>query len=149
MQNYTSTNYFAIQSFVSSREANHNNHNKQTRSRNPSNCINIKMTNPANKTHGSLKTYVPSLFLWNVMSLAPKIDELHCIANHGDLDCICITESWLQSHIHNNIVDLEGFNIIVILKDREEGIHGGVCTYIKESINFTILQYFDDPSLDF
>ena len=61
------------------------------------------------------------------MSLAPKIEELRHVTQNANLDCICITESWLRSHIHDNVVALEGFNII--RRDRVECEHGGVCMY--------------------
>ena len=35
------------------------------------------------------------------------------------------------------MVALEGFN--VIRRDRVESEHGGVCMYIKDTINFTVL----------
>ena len=53
------------------------------------------------------------------------------------MDCICITESWLQSHIHDNVVALKRFNII--RRNRVESEHGGVCMYIKDTISFTVL----------
>ena len=102
----------------------------------PANCISISTTTEANQSNGTSTTYVPSLFVSNVMSLAPKIDELRHIAKYANLDCICITESWLQSHIEDTVVDLEGFNII--RRDRFNTVHGGVCMYVKDSINFTI-----------
>lgn len=42
-------------------------------------------------------------FISNILSLS-KIDQLR----HANLDCICITKSWLRSHIHDNLVALEG-----------------------------------------
>ena len=40
------------------------------------------------------------------------MDELHHVANYANLDPIFITEFWLKSHIHNNVVALESYNII-------------------------------------
>ncbi len=56
---------------------------------------------------GSLNVFVPSLLLSNVMSSAPKIDEVRSVAAEVNLDIICIVESWLQTHIHDNIVHIE------------------------------------------
>ena len=58
------------------------------------------------------------------MSLAPKIDEIRHVVQYANLDCVCITESWLRSHIHNNVVALSGFNLV--RKDRVDITHGGV-----------------------
>ncbi|PFX11873.1 hypothetical protein AWC38_SpisGene24261 [Stylophora pistillata] len=80
------------------------------------------------------------------MSLAPKIDELRHVVQNANLDCICITESWLRSSIHDNVVPLEGYNII--RRDRVESEHGGVCMYIKDTINFTVLAELQEPSFE-
>ena len=80
------------------------------------------------------------------MSLAPKIDELRHVLQNANLDCVCITESWLRSHIHDNVVALKGFNII--RRDRVESEHGGVCVYVKDTIKFTILDNLHDPSFE-
>ena len=58
------------------------------------------------------------------MSLAPKIDEIRYVAENANLDCVCITESWLKDHVHDNVVALNGFN--TVRKDRVDIIHGGV-----------------------
>lgn len=78
--------------------------------------------------------------------MAPKIDELRQVIQNANLDCICITESWLRSHIHDNVVALNGFNII--RKDRVESEHGGVCVYVNDTINFAILDDLHDPSFE-
>ena len=64
---------------------------------------------------------------------------------HG-LDLVCITESWLKSHIHDNVVALESYNITC--RDRTETEHGGVCVYIKNTIKFTVLDDLEDPSFE-
>ncbi|KAK2552410.1 hypothetical protein P5673_026492 [Acropora cervicornis] len=80
------------------------------------------------------------------MSLAPKIDELRHVIHNANLDFIGITESWLWSHIHDNVVALERFNIIH--RDRVDSEHGGVCMYIKDLINFKVLVDLQDPSFE-
>ena len=80
------------------------------------------------------------------MSLAPKIDEIRHVVQYANLDCVCISESWLRSHIHDNVVALSGFNLVQ--KDRVDIIHGWVCTYITDNINFTILEDLEDPSFE-
>ena len=62
-------------------------------------------------------------FISNLLSLS-KIDQLR----HANLDCICITKSWLRSHIHDNLVALEGLissagtelNLNTVLDDLED-----------------------------
>ena len=92
-------------------------HQNTRRGHNPSNCVYISpTTEPTNK--GSTSAFVPSLYLSNVMSLAPKIDETRHVAENAKLDCVCITETWLQSHIHDNVVALNGFNLVRMDKDK-------------------------------
>ena len=55
---------------------------------------------------------------------------------------ICITETWLKNHIHDNIIAVEGYNLL--RRDRIDNEHGGICTYIKSNINFTILEDLQD-----
>ena len=77
---------------------------------NLANCITvITQASTDEKRNGLPTAYVPSLFVLNVMFLASKVDELHHVAN---LDLICITVFWLKSHIHDNVVALESYNII-------------------------------------
>ena len=91
-----------------------------------------------------MTAYIHSFLVSNVMSLAPKINELRNVIQNANLDCICIRESWLRSHIHENMVALEVFNII--RRDRIEYEHSGVCVYTKDTINFTVLDDLQDPS---
>jgi hypothetical protein len=102
---------------------------------NPANCISIDLS--TNKPKGSETEYVPSFLLSNVMSLSPKIDEVREVIRCGNYEFVSLVETWLQSHIHDNIIYIQGYNLI--RRDRVEGTHGGVCVYIKDSIAFTVL----------
>ena len=86
---------------------------------------------------------VPSLMLSNTMSLAPKIDEVRQSVLQTDVDLACFTETWLTDFVHDNVIQIPGYN--VVRRDRLIGQHGGVCLYVKESIPFEILsQYHND-----
>ena len=115
------------------------------RAHNSLNCVRITPTSISTRK-GSPSAYVPSLYLSNVMSLAPKIDEIRHVVQYANLDCVCLTESWLRCYIHDNVVALSGFNLV--RKDRVDIIHGGVCAYIRDNINFTILEDLEDPSFE-
>ena len=80
------------------------------------------------------------------MSFAPKVDELRHVVKYANLDLVCITKSWLKSHIHDNVVALGSYNII--RRDRTKTEHGGVCVYIKNTIKFTVLDDLEDPSFE-
>lgn len=101
---------------------------------NPENCIAVQTK--LQEKSGSSNLFVPSILLSNVMSLAPKIDELREVSKQIDVDLICITESWLQNHIHDNVVEISGYNIV--RRDRYQGEHGGVCVYVKNFIKYDI-----------
>ena len=106
------------------------------RKHNSSNCIIVSKMNPLRKA-GSSNLFVPSIMLSKVMSLAPKIDELRDSTTLKNVDLICITETWLQSHIHDNILSVPGYSIE--RHDRSNGQHGGVCIYIRNSIKYQVL----------
>ena len=90
---------------------------------------------------------VPSLSLSNVMSLAPKIDEVNSVVINANFDVVCITETWLQSHIPDSVVAINGYNLI--RRDRRDARRGGVCMYIKSSIPFTVLEDPEDEKCSF
>ncbi len=72
--------------------------------------------------------------------MAPKIDEVRHCSTYANLDLICLSETWLQEHIHYNVVSVNGFNLLRL--DRRTNVHGGVCTYIKDTIQFSLLDDF-------
>ena len=113
------------------------------RCHNHANCIPITPAPAYAKKKGSPTAYVPSLFVSNVMSLAPKVDELRHVVKYANLNFVCISESWLKSHIHDNVVALESYNII--RRERTETEHGGMCEYIKNTIKFTVVNDLQDP----
>ncbi len=43
---------------------------------------------------------------------------------------VLLIETWLQSHIPDTVIDIQGYNLI--RRDRKNGQHGGVCIYIKD-----------------
>ena len=56
---------------------------------NPSNFVRLTSTSISTSLRkGSPSACVPSLYLSNVMSLAPKIDEIRYVAQHANLDCV-------------------------------------------------------------
>ena len=81
-----------------------------------------------------------------MQSLAPKIDELRHYVQHANPEFVCITETWLKSHIPNSVVDLNGYYLA--RKDRQGKECGGVCTFIKDSIKFSVLDDLFDQNLE-
>ena len=113
------------------------NHSRSSRRhRNIANCMTISPTQQNQQE--ARKVYVPSVLLSNVMSLAPKVDEVSDVIKNANLDIACITETWLRDHIHDNVVCIPGYNLV--RRDRIDVIHGGVCTYIKKGLKYTVLE---------
>ena len=119
-----------------------------TRIHNPANCVQITLATAMESTIASApeNVFVPSVLLSNVMSLAPKIDEIqHCVV-HANFGLVCLTETWLKDCIQDEVVSISGFNIVRL--DRKSQIHGGVCTYINESIQFSLMDDLVDPAFE-
>jgi hypothetical protein len=121
--------------------------NIRKRTSNPCNLVNFPVTNHETTqteiprhfntivSKNSKASHVPAFFLSNVMSLAPKIDEVREVfRRRGKFQFISIVETWLHNHIHDNVVNLQGYSLI--RKDRTSGQHGGVCMYIEDAIDF-------------
>ena len=80
------------------------------------------------------------------MSLVPKIDEVQEVVRSGNYQFISLVETWLQNHIHDHVIDIEGYNLI--RRDRINGQHGGVCMYIKNSIRFELLETISNEQFE-
>ena len=57
-----------------------------------------------------------------------------------------LTETWLRECITNNIVDICGYNLL--RRDRIVRQHGGVCIYIRDSIQYSLLDKLMDASFE-
>ena len=89
---------------------------------------------------------VPNLFICNMRSLAPKIDELDAVVSINHADIICITETWLSSAIPDNVIALPNFTLF--RNDRLSSIGGGVCAYINSNIYCRRLTEFESPTIE-
>ena len=137
---------------VQPREINRVKANLIVRTHNPTNCIRINCS-PISETLGngketSGKSFVRNILLSNVMSLAPKIDELRHYVEYSNLDLVCLNETWLRECITNNIVDICGYNLL--RRDRIVRQHGGACVhiYIRDSIQYSLLDELMDASFE-
>ena len=73
----------------------------------------------------------PTIFVCNIGSFAPKVDELDCVVNQNDSDIVCVTETWLSNEIPGNAIAMNGFTIF--WKDvGKRG--GGVAIFVKSNI---------------
>ena len=61
-------------------------------------------------------------------------------------DLVCFTETWLHDGTSTDCINISGYNLIY--KNRTSGIHGGVCTYIRNSIKFKTLNFLHHPDFE-
>ena len=81
-----------------------------------------------NTTSRSSFVTVPDIFMANVRSLQPKLDELHSIAALLRPGIICLTETWLNDSISDSACNLH--NYVCFRRDRVGRQRGGVCAHI-------------------
>ncbi len=68
----------------------------------------------------------------NIRSLLQKIDQLRIIASLGNVDIISVNETFLDSTITNDEVDIGGYELY--RKDRGTRHGGGVALYIRSNL---------------
>ncbi len=81
---------------------------------------------------------------FNARSLLPKIDELVVLADDGNPDVICITDTWLSGEICDTELSIDGYFLYRRDRDRHGG---GVLLYVKESIEVKALPQCPDLEL--
>ena len=67
---------------------------------------------------------IPSLMLFNVMSLVPKIDELAQVLKNNNVDLVFIAETWLKDKIPDNVIRISDFK--VFRRDRKDRAKWGL-----------------------
>ena len=94
------------------------------------NCIVIESIDTTRVTNPVWTPKVPTIMLANIMSLAPKMDEVTEFILCHNTSLAFITETRLKDSVSDNIVQIPRF--AVVRKDRKVIDHGGVCAYIQE-----------------
>ena len=82
--------------------------------------------------HSSVAT-VPDIFMANVRSLQPKLDELHSITALLRPGIICLTETWLNDSISDAACNLHNYVCFrrIELADKEEvSVHILMLTFL-------------------
>lgn len=74
----------------------------------------------------------------NSNKLITHIDELRVLLAHNAIDISSINESKLNETISDDEVNILGYDTCIIRRDRITNGGGGVCFYVKNSINFTV-----------
>ena len=71
----------------------------------------------------------------NIVSLPKKKDEINFSMSKKFIDLIALNETRLDANITDNMINLDGYDIV--RKDRSRN-GGGVCIYLRGSINYKI-----------
>lgn len=71
----------------------------------------------------------------NIRSLVPKCMIMKNYVINNKIDILAISESWLTHAILDEVVCMEGFQLV--RRDRACGRGGGVVLYVRDSIRFT------------
>lgn len=70
----------------------------------------------------------------NTRSIHPKIDELRHRFLIPSMDILCVTESWLNNQIPDNMINILGYSIL--RNDRQHKKGGGTCIYINQRLQY-------------
>ncbi len=84
----------------------------------------------------SAKTDIMSIMYFNARSLVPKFDELCAIVQSSRPDIICIVESWLCSDIENKEIDIPGYVLHRLDRNRQGG---GVVLYTSTDLDVNVI----------
>ena len=71
----------------------------------------------------------------NIVSLPAKIDEIRYSMSNNLIDLIAFNETRLDPNVTNNMIHFNDYDLI--RKDRSRN-GGGVCMYLRSSINYKI-----------
>ena len=67
-------------------------------------------------------------FPYRTILLNTKIAEFQQALCNANSDLVCLTETWLQEHIQDTVIAIDGYNQIRL--DMKTATHGGVCIFV-------------------
>ena len=74
--------------------------------------------------------YVYILY-FNAQSLLPKMDKLRALVDTQNPHIVCIVDTWLSDDISDNEVSLEGYQVILLDRNRHGG---GILIFVHDSL---------------
>ena len=81
----------------------------------------------------------------NVVSLPKNFDEINISMSNKMLDLFAMNETRLDSTFTDGLISISGYDLI--RKDRSR-TGGGVCIYLRDTINYTIREDIVPPDLE-
>jgi hypothetical protein len=67
-----------------------------------------------------------------------KLEDVSATISLNNPHIAVITESWLTSCVNNELINIPGYSICG--KDITNRVEGGLCTYIRTTLNFIELK---------
>ena len=92
-----------------------------------------------------LSTNLFNIVQFNVRSLLPKIEEVRNVFLNMYVHVICINETWLDSSVSDNEINIDGFT--VFRKDRTRH-GGGVAVFVRRELLPILKSDLDIPGLE-
>ena len=77
-----------------------------------------------------------NILYFNARSILPKVNELQLLIGLHKPNIICIVETWLSSEISDQELQIDGYQIVRLDRNRHGG---GVMFYISDALHFTVL----------
>ena len=87
------------------------------------------------------------MLLTNANSLRSKTDELTVVLEANNIDICCITESWLDTNISTDVVDIAGY--VCYRRDRNDGRQGGgVVCYVRQDLPVSLVRPVGEENVE-
>ena len=102
-----------------------------------SNCVDILSDRNSQVVTKNTTSKVPHLMLTNVMSLAPKIDEVTEFIIRNKINLSLITETWLKETVPDSVINIPGFTLLRRI-DHHKSMEGCVLTLEKHIIDMNV-----------
>lgn len=72
----------------------------------------------------------------NVRSLVHKIEEIRYLLTNHDIDCLCLSESWLRNIVTDDLISIPGYQINRWDRPFQDKVRGGgLCVFTKSGLN--------------
>ena len=77
----------------------------------------------------------------NIRSINRKLEEVVRILDQGDLEILCITESWLNKSVPDHMISICGYNLLRHDRTKDSGKQtgGGIIVYYKNHLNVSLV----------
>ncbi len=77
----------------------------------------------------------------NIRSLNRKLEEVIRILAQGDVDILCLSETWLNKFVPDSMVSINGYNMIRQDRTADSGktVGGGVMIYYKNYLDVSLM----------